>query len=384
MSGSPDFAQLVEAIYEAAVIPEKWPAILDQIATVSGSVGGVLTAAPSTAPSLLPLIVPKIRWISSDAIHDIIVRYFEDGWFARCGWTRRGLKLQYPGFVIDSDLFTEEEIEVEPSYRFFRRHGIGGAATLFMRVPPSETFVFSFDRRLEDGPVTRETARLLDPLRPHLARAALISSRLGLERAYAAAQALSILGLPAAVLCPKHRILAANDLMQALIPVRVEERVRGRLHLADRRADDLLTRALASALTADDRSLTPEQVFSVPVAATDEQPAMVVHVIPIRRRARDIFASAASIVLITPVGGRELPSAGVIQGLFDLTAAETRVAQMIAHGDTIDRIAVQSQISEGTVRSHLKSVFTKTGVSRQAALANLLNSTTIRPEIVVN
>ncbi len=120
MSGSPDFAQLVEAIYEAAVIPEKWPAILDQIATVSGSVGGVLTAAPSTAPSLLPLIVPKIRWISSDAIHDIIVRYFEDGWFARCGWTRRGLKLQYPGFVIDSDLFTDEEIEVEPSYRFFR------------------------------------------------------------------------------------------------------------------------------------------------------------------------------------------------------------------------------------------------------------------------
>ena len=46
MSGSPDFTELVESIYEAAVIPEKWPAILDQIAKVSGSVGGVLTAAP--------------------------------------------------------------------------------------------------------------------------------------------------------------------------------------------------------------------------------------------------------------------------------------------------------------------------------------------------
>ena len=83
---------------------------------------------------------------------------------------------------------------------------------------------------------------------------------------------------------------------------------------------------------------------------------------------------------MTPVSARELPSAGVIQGLFDLTAAETKVAQMIANGDTVEGIATNAKISQETVRSHLKSVFSKTGTSRQASLAILLNSTAIRVE----
>ena len=336
MSKPLDLGRLIEAIYEAAVLPEQWPAVLGEIADLNGFAGGVLTAAPPVKQELLPLVAQKIRWIASPAIEPVIARYFDEGWYARCNWSRRGLKQASPCFVMDTELFSAEEADAEPSYQFFRRNGIGGSATLFMRVPPSETFVFSFDRWLKDGPVTPDMVARIEPLRPHLARAALISSRLGLERAHAAAQALAILGLPAAVLCPKHRILAANGLMQQLMPSRVEERAGGRMHLADRRADGLLTRALTNALATSDRAQDPEQVFSIPVASRPGMPALVVHIVPIRRRARDIFASAASIVLLTPVCARELPSASVIQGLFDLTAAETRVAQMIANGETVE------------------------------------------------
>ena len=380
MSEPVDIGHLIEAIYEAAVLPEQWPAVLGEIADINGFAGGVLSAAPPVKQELLPLFAHKIRWIASPGIEPVIARYFDEGWYARCNWSRRGFRQANPNFVIDTDLFSAAEADAEPSYQFFRRHGIGGSATLFMRVPPSETFAFSFDRWLKDGPVTPEMVARIEPLRPHLARAALISSRLGLERAHAAAQALAILGLPAAVLCPKNRILAANGLMQAIMPARVEERAGGRFHLVDRRADALLARALANALTTSDRARDAEQVFSIPVAARDGMPALVVHIVPIRRRARDIFASAASIVLLTPVCQRELPTASVIQGLFDLTAAETRVAQMIANGDTVEGIAVNAQISQETVRTHLKSVFSKTGTSRQASLAILLNSTAIRVE----
>lgn len=380
MSEPLELGRLIEAIYEAAVLPEQWPAVLGEIADLNGFAGGVLSASPPVRQEMLPLVARKIRWIASSGIEPVISRYFEEGWYARCNWSRRGFKQANPCFVMDTDLFSAAEADAEPSYQFFRRHGIGGSATLFMRVPPSENFAFSFDRWLKDGPVTPEMVARIEPLRPHLARAALISSRLGLERAHAAAQALAILGLPAAVLCPKHRILAANGLMQAMMPTRVEERAGGRMHLSDRRADGLLSRALANALASSDRALDADQVFSIPVAAREGLPALVVHVVPIRRRARDIFASAASIVLLTPVCQRELPAASVIQGLFDLTAAETRVAQMIANGETVDRIALNAQISQQTVRTHLKSVFSKTGTTRQASLAILLNSTSIRVE----
>lgn len=385
MGATLDTGRLIEAIYEAAVMPEQWANVLGQIAEGGGFAGGVITAAPHIRAEVLETIKPRLRWIASPAMEAAATRYFEEGWYARCGCARRGIKLAHPGFVADTDLFTQEEMNSEPAYTFFQQYGFGSLAALFLRLPsPSETFIFSFDRWLEDGPVSREMLAQLDPLRPHLARAALISSRLGLERAHSAAQALAILGLPAAVLCPKSRILAANALMQALMPSRVGEDARGRLQLADRRANELLSRALAGVLASDDPGLDPERVFSIPIAARGEAPAMVVHVVPIRRRARDIFASAASIVLMTPVCARELPAASVIQGLFDLTAAETRVAQMIAQGETVDRIATHGQVSQETVRSHLKSVYSKTGVSRQASLAILLNSTSIRVDSTVN
>ena len=384
MSGL-DTGRMIEAIYEAAVLPDQWAGVLGEIAEGAGFAGGLVTAAPPIKPELLATMAPRIRWIASPALEPAATRYFAEGWFARCGCARRGMKLAHPGFVADTDLFSQEEMNAEPSYTFFHQYGFGSMAALFLRLPaPSETFIFSFDRWLDEGPVTREMLARLDPLRPHLSRAALISSRLGLERAHSAAQALAILGLPAAVLCPKSRILAANSLLQTMMPNRVVEDGRGRIQLIDKRANTLLERALANVLLFDDSGLDPNRVFSIPIAARDEMPAVVVHVVPIRRRARDIFASAASIMLVTPVSARELPAASVIQGLFDLTAAETRVAQMIAQGETVDRIATHGQISQETVRSHLKSVYSKTGVSRQASLAILLNSTSIRVDSTVN
>ena len=181
------------------------------------------------------------------------------------------------------------------------------------------------------------------------------------------------MGLAAAVLSPKHRILAANSLMRELMPFRVDERAFGRLHLVDPRADDQLTAALANALVTEGHGTNPSKTFSLAVASAGEHPPMIVHVIPIRRSACDIFASAASIVVFAPVRRRELPAAAVIQSLFDLTPAEARVAQMIGAGETIDRIAVRGKVSEATIRTQLKAVFGKMGVSRQTELANLVN-----------
>jgi DNA-binding CsgD family transcriptional regulator len=276
--------------------------------------------------------------------------------------------------VTDQDLFQPGELETMPTYPFYRSHGIGWATALFARVPSSDTFTFTFDRRFEDGPISAETVATLNTLRPHLARAALISCRLGLERAQASAQALNIIGLPAAILCPSHKIIAANERMQALMPTHVTERAKGRFQLVEQRADDLLSKALAALHLPTDRQ-DHLQSRSIPIASKSDYVPMVAHVVPIRRSATDIFVNASSIVVITPVCETELPCANVIQGLFDLTAAETRVARMIAGGGTVSAIAASSETTEGTVRNQLKSVFSKTGVSRQADLVSLLNST---------
>jgi DNA-binding CsgD family transcriptional regulator len=54
-----------------------------------------------------------------------------------------------------------------------------------------------------------------------------------------------------------------------------------------------------------------------------------------------------------------------------LTPMETRVALHLTDGGTVASCAEALGVAESTVRSHLKSVFAKTGVTRQAQLSSL-------------
>lgn len=57
---------------------------------------------------------------------------------------------------------------------------------------------------------------------------------------------------------------------------------------------------------------------------------------------------------------------------FELTGAQARLALFLAEGGTVAEYAEFMGVKVSTVRTHLKSVFAKTGVKRQAELAILL------------
>ena len=64
--------------------------------------------------------------------------------------------------------------------------------------------------------------------------------------------------------------------------------------------------------------------------------------------------------------------ASVLRRLYGLTAAEARVADLIAAGHSVAEIAVRLRVGRSTARTHLKRALAKTAVRRQAALARLL------------
>jgi DNA-binding CsgD family transcriptional regulator len=66
--------------------------------------------------------------------------------------------------------------------------------------------------------------------------------------------------------------------------------------------------------------------------------------------------------------------APVLQQLYGLTTAEARVAVLIAEGDEVEAIARRLGVSVATVRTQLKSIFAKLGVSRQLGVAQLVRS----------
>jgi DNA-binding CsgD family transcriptional regulator len=114
-------------------------------------------------------------------------------------------------------------------------------------------------------------------------------------------------------------------------------------------------------------------VRSIAIPAVAERPPLILHLVPVRGSAHDVFGGAGSVVVVTPVQPRAVPNAEVLQGLFDLTPAEARVARAIAAATRIVDIAGDLRISQETVRTQLKAVLGKTGVGRQADLVALLS-----------
>jgi DNA-binding CsgD family transcriptional regulator len=65
------------------------------------------------------------------------------------------------------------------------------------------------------------------------------------------------------------------------------------------------------------------------------------------------------------------------QSIYGLSAAQTRLAQLIAHGLELSEAANRLGISTNTVRTHLQRMFDRTGTHSQSALVGLLLSSDV-------
>ncbi|TIV59094.1 helix-turn-helix transcriptional regulator [Mesorhizobium sp.] len=351
---------VLDAIFEAAVLPELWPAVLDRLASRVGAVGGVLFAVDN---------LKKGQWTASKRLFDVMERVAES--FAeRNTRPQRALSKGYAGFMADLDFLTPEEKEEDPLFaELLKPNGLAWACGSVIPVPNGDLLVFDFERATEAGSFDRPSLHLLDGYRPHLARAGVMASRLQVERAQNAAAVMQALGLPGAVLGNSGQVLAMNPLMEQLEP-QIYARARDRLTLAHPRSNEILNMALAE-IEADNAA-----VRSIAVPAVEGKSSLVGHIIPIRRQAHDIFSRATTLFVATPLAAPSAPRPGLLCGLFDLTPAEDRVARTIAEGHSVESGAAALSVSTETVRSQLKSVMAKTGTSRQAELVQLLAGTT--------
>lgn len=182
----------------------------------------------------------------------------------------------------------------------------------------------------------------------------------------AAAEALGLIGFPAAMLASRGRRLAANRLFEELMHGVVCDGGE-RLVFADRSMDTLFAAALLE-LGMASRAGT---VRSVPMRARGDRPPMILRLITLCAGGENLFG-ASSLLVVTRLAPPAAPAAELLQGLFDLTPAEARVAREIGEGRTVDTIAATFGLSRETVRSQLKAVLGKTGVGRQADLMAML------------
>ncbi len=355
-----DEEKFISDIYEAGGAPELWDHILDRLAEIASAEGSLLFAVNAGVTA----------WRSSRAILPTVSEWLSTDWVNRNSRAQRLIPLKEPRFLTDLDAFSLEELDKDPFYaEFLRPRGLGWCVGTAIHSPSADTIVFSIERAFAKGPVEPEIVSRLDRLRPHLARAALFSSRLGLEKARATVDALARLGLPAAVCNETGRVVATNGRFEQCAPAIVIG-ARDTLQFSGQKAGALFAEGLASRRIAR----------SLPISKASGKPAFILHMMPLVGAARDVFSSASWVVFATFLSPSKAPDLELLQGLYDLTPAEARIAERITAGLDIQAISAQLDISPHTVRAHMKAVFTKTGVRRQAELVSLLATPPFAPD----
>lgn len=347
---------LIDRIYEAAFRPECWTNALERIGARANSVSGLVVVFDEIKP---------VQYLGTPVIHDIIRAFCEVHWrdSRRASHT---LKYPFMGFVVLKDYFPPDLLDTDPCRANRLSAGLDSEASAAIPMPTGEMVVYSFDKWGRDGVHDRREIATLNAFYPHLARAGLMAARLGLERAAATTATLQMIGLPAAVLTRSGRVLSTNGLFDGLTSLFMPVAF-GRLAIANISANRLFQQAVETTAGAE------PAVRSIPIPETHEHRACIVHLVPLRRSAHDVFPGGDLIVAVSALKRSTLvPSPAVLTGLFDLTPAEAKLASALAAGRSIKEASQAVGVTESSGRTYLARIFGKTGTHRQAELVALL------------
>ncbi len=114
---------------------------------------------------------------------------------------------------------------------------------------------------------------------------------------------------------------------------------------------------------------------SMPLGRGSASPPLVVHVKPVAvpQPAYGAPHTAALVLIVEPGRGHRIDP-DLVAGVLGLTPMEARVAVWLAQGRSVREMAEATGRTEGSIYWHLKQIYRKQPVSRQAGLVRLVLS----------
>src|SRR5436309_1072652 len=132
-----DFSNdVIDQAYEAAIFPERWARVLDDLASGTDSAFGSLATVGKDG----------VRSIESPLAEQLISEF--KTWGPLTANTRfgRGGQVPYHGFISDYDAFEPDEIEKDPFYvDFLRPRGYGWCAWTMITNPTTDLIVLNVE-----------------------------------------------------------------------------------------------------------------------------------------------------------------------------------------------------------------------------------------------
>jgi len=362
-------SKLVGAIYDCVLDPSRWPATLSAIRHELNCHNASLTLQALPSGKVLLQVADGIepQWLErvSEYGEDIVELW---------GGLQAYLSLPLLEPLVLSRVGTQDRDRNRYYREWAQPQGLVDTLAIGFTRDADSIGSIGFGWHESAGTIgTRETdiARLLIP---HLHRAIVITRLLDARTMVASMfeAAFDKIGTPIVLVGKDLTVFHANQSAEALFTVRMPISLENRHLVVHPRAAMIALGAAIDGICQDESAIGAKGM-GIP-SATAQGDLCVLHVLPLKHGRLPMASSAIAAVF---VASRTTPPPALVelvQALFGLTSAESKVFERVASGSTVAQTALRLAIQPSTVRSHLLRIFEKTGTHRQGDLAILAAS----------
>jgi DNA-binding CsgD family transcriptional regulator len=366
--GTSELLGLIELIYSAVNDASLWPVILDRIAeTVHGRESLLFTHFPNHSAmnvSYLARMDPIALVPYTEYYHSVNVlaeecdRMFPDG-------SIRYAHRAVPDAVFEKTEFCNDYFEPNDMHYSF------GLKIPLGEQPPAYIAVVRPKHR---GPFEDRDGTVLETLMPHLQRALKLHLQFSQLR-------LNVEGLGSGLEAFGHAVFGLDSKGRVVLSNRQGEKIAGDgIRLVDGcliathpEENGRLQALLFEAIKSGSRDGLSSG-GSLLLGRKSGPSSLRVTVSPFQSHALDSYGQLAALVFVGDPEAVPLSRSAILRGLYGLTAAEARIADLLAGGNEVGEVAVRASITLETARFHVKRVLTKTGTRRQTELMRLMMS----------
>ena len=362
------FSELVGQIYDAALAPQNWPQALDAITRyVNAQTAALLSydVLDKTPPWQLQVGYDP-HWMQIYSEKYLALNPYMDE-VAALGAGELNCSSRRPNY---QDLFQTEFYQ-----GWLKPQGFIDASVLVVEKSMNNITTLVNVRNESQGRFDDPAMARLGELYPHLRRAVLIGRTFEEQQKRIGEYAATLDSLAAAMflLTDKGEIVQANAAGEAMLAAgSTLKNSKGRLELTVESANRVLRAALAAGSNGDVGS----KGSSIPLRENDgAENHYVMHMLPLnagRQQSIDAERNAAFVLFVRLNDPGNAAAIATFARTFDLTPKETSVLQTVVEVGGVPAAADVLGISPATVRTHVTSIFDKSGVRRQADLIRLL------------
>lgn len=356
--------RLIGKIYETARNPELWPSVLAELATLLGGNRAILfhhdSAAKTGSIVHAHNVAPPTR------------RAYAEFFACQNPWVVEPVCARKPGQAVAGEsLVPRSKLMGSAFYEsFLKPLGIEYSLHATIASTGKGQLHLVIGRPEATGAPHVEEVEVFQIFVDHICRAGqvqLVQARQSLvERG--ANRALNLLAVGFAMIDRDGHILDMNESLRKMVDSDDGLRTSrdGLEAMSEGKYERLAT------LCAIHSGMSPVSGYSIARPSGRRPYSLLIY--PFSRPAEDQEKGSAGALLFVSDPEQTAPDYGeeLVQHVYSLTPAEARVAVMLAQGYRVNDISEVLRISIHTARTHLKRIFEKTGVDRQAELVHLL------------